>query len=107
MNIFNSVEGVGVIISTMYDHRNDSNIQETGARFLSNFGTNNRIKYILRQNGGLDVLILSIINHIEHLGIYIYIYIYIYSCFLLPSYTTSLEFFSKRVRKHNSLDKST
>ena len=104
MNIFNSVEGVGVIISTMYDHRNDSNIQEAGARSLSNFGTNNRIKYILRQNGGLDVLILSIINHIEHLGIYIYIYILVSCC---PVTQLVSRMFSKKVRKHNSLDKST
>ena len=69
MDRVNSVEGIDGIISIMHLHRNDSDIQEAGAQAFSNFGTNNRNRYILRQNGGLDVLILSIINHIEHLGV--------------------------------------
>ena len=44
MNIFNIVEGADVIISIMYYHRNDSNIQEAWAQSLSNFATNDRIK---------------------------------------------------------------
>ena len=63
------VEGIDSIISIMHHHRNDSDIQEAGAQALFIFGGNNKNRYILKQKGGLDVLILSLIVHTEHIGV--------------------------------------
>jgi len=71
MDRLNSVEvdGIDSIISVMHYHRNDSDIQEAGAQALSIFGGNNKNRYILKRKGGLDVLLLSLSVHTEHIGV--------------------------------------